>query len=134
MAKLETIEGIGPVYAEKLRAAGIGSVGALLRAGATPEGRRELEERADIGHEYILDWVNRADLMRVRGVGEEYSDLLEKAGVDTVRELAQRNPDNLHDKLLAINAEKQLVRREPTRGMVARWVEHAKTLERVILY
>jgi predicted flap endonuclease-1-like 5' DNA nuclease len=134
MAKLETIEGIGPVYAEKLRAAGIGSVGALLRAGATPEGRKELEERADIGHEYILDWVNRADLMRVRGVGEEYSDLLEKAGVDTALELAQRNPDNLHDKLLAINAEKQLVRREPTRGMVARWVEHAKTLERVVLY
>jgi predicted flap endonuclease-1-like 5' DNA nuclease len=134
MAKLETIEGIGPVYAEKLRAAGIGSVGALLRAGATPEGRKELEERADIGHEYILDWVNRADLMRVRGVGEEYSDLLEKAGVDTALELAQRNPDNLHGKLLAINAEKQLVRREPTRGMVARWVEHAKTLERVVLY
>jgi predicted flap endonuclease-1-like 5' DNA nuclease len=134
MAKLETIEGIGPVYAEKLRAAGVGSVGALLRAGATPEGRKELEEKADIGHEYILDWVNRADLMRVRGVGEEYSDLLEKAGVDTVLELAQRNPDNLHDKLLATNAEKQLVRREPTRGMVARWVEHAKTLERVVLY
>jgi predicted flap endonuclease-1-like 5' DNA nuclease len=134
MAKLETIEGIGPVYAEKLRAAGVGSVGALLRAGATPEGRKELEEKADIGHEYILDWVNRADLMRVRGVGEEYSDLLEKAGVDTVLELAQRNPDNLHDKLLATNAEKRLVRREPTRGMVARWVEHAKTLERVVLY
>jgi len=134
MAKLETIEGIGPVYAEKLRAAGIGSVGALLRTGATSEGRKELEEKTDIGHEYILDWVNRADLMRVRGVGEEYSDLLEKAGVDTVVELAQRNPDNLHDKLLAINAEKQLVRREPTRGMVARWVEHAKTLERVVLY
>ena len=134
MAKLETIEGIGPVYAGKLRAAGIGSVGALLRAGATPEGRKELEERTDIGHEFILDWVNRADLMRVRGVGEEYSDLLEKAGVDTALELAQRNPDNLHDKLLAINAEKQLVRREPTRGMVARWVEHAKTLERVVLY
>ena len=134
MAKLETIEGIGPVYAEKLRAVGIGSVGALLRTGATPEGRKELEEKTGIGHEYILDWVNRADLMRVRGVGEEYSDLLEKAGVDTVLELAQRNPDNLHDKLLAINAEKQLVRREPTRGMVARWVEHAKTLERVVLY
>jgi predicted flap endonuclease-1-like 5' DNA nuclease len=134
MAKLETIEGIGPFYAEKLRAAGTGSVGALLRAGATPEGRKELEEKTGIGHEYILDWVNRADLMRVRGVGEEYSDLLEKAGVDTVLELAQRNPDNLHDKLLATNAEKQLVRREPTRGMVARWVEHAKTLERVVLY
>jgi len=133
-AKLETIEGIGLVYAEKLRAAGIGSVKALLRAGATPEGRKELEEKTGIGHEYIVDWVNRADLMRVRGVGEEYSDLLEKAGVDTVVELAQRNPDNLYEKLLEVNEEKRLVRRPPTRGMVARWVEHAKILPRVVSY
>ncbi len=132
MAKLETIEGIGLVYAEKLRAAGIGTVEALLRAGATPEGRRELAERTGIGDEYIMDWVNRADLMRVRGVGEEYSDLLEKAGVDTVIELAQRNPDNLYKKLLEVNAEKRLVRRLPNRGMVARWVEQAKVLPRVV--
>jgi predicted flap endonuclease-1-like 5' DNA nuclease len=132
MAKLETIEGIGPIYAEKLRAAGIGSVKALLRAGATPEGRKALEERTGIGHEYILDWVNRADVMRVRGVGEEYSDLLEKAGVDTVVELAQRNPDHLYQKITQVNDEKRLVRRPPTRGMVARWVEHAKMLPRVV--
>jgi len=134
MAKLETIEGIGLVYAEKLRAAGIRTIEALLRAGATPEGRKELAEKTRIGDEYILDWVNRADLMRVRGVGEEYSDLLEKAGVDTVIELAQRNPDNLHKKLLEVNVEKRLVRRPPTRGMVARWVEHAKVLPRVVSY
>jgi hypothetical protein len=134
MAKLETIEGIGPVYAERLRAAGIRTVEALLRAGATPEGRKELAERTGIGDEYILDWVNRADLMRVRGVGEEYSDLLEKARVDTVVELSQRNPDNLHEKLLEVNTEKRLVRRPPTRGMVARWVEHAKVLPRVVSY
>jgi predicted flap endonuclease-1-like 5' DNA nuclease len=134
MAKLETIEGIGPVYAERLRAAGIGTVEALLRAGATPEGRKELAERTGIGDEYILDWVNRADLMRVRGVGEEYSDLLEKAGVDTVVELAQRNPDSLHKKLLEVNVERRLVRRPPTGGMVARWVEHAKMLPRVVSY
>jgi predicted flap endonuclease-1-like 5' DNA nuclease len=134
MAKLETIEGIGMVYAEKLRAAGIGTVEALLRAGATPEGRRELAEKTGIGDEYIMDWVNRADLMRVRGVGEEYSDLLEKAGVDTVIELAQRNPDNLYKKLLEVNAEKRLVRRLPNRGMVARWVEEAKVLPRVVSY
>jgi predicted flap endonuclease-1-like 5' DNA nuclease len=127
MAKLETIEGIGPVYAERLRAAGIGTVEALLRAGATPEGRKELAERTG-------NWVNRADLMRVRGVGEEYSDLLEKAGVDTVVELAQRNPDNLHKKLLEVNLEKRLVRRPPTWGMVARWVEQAKVLPRVVFY
>jgi hypothetical protein len=72
--------------------------------------------------------------MRVRGVGEEYSDLLEKAGVDTVVELAQRNPDNLHEKLLEVNTKKRLVRRPPTRGMVARWVEHAKVLPRVVSY
>lgn len=132
MAKLETIEGIGPIYAEKLRAVGIGSVEALLRAGGTPEGRRELEERTGIGHEFILDWVNRADLMRVRGVGEEYSDLLEKAGVDTVVELARRDPVNLHEKLVEVNEGKRLVRRPPSRGMVARWVEQARMLPRVV--
>jgi predicted flap endonuclease-1-like 5' DNA nuclease len=132
MAKLEIIEGIGPVYAEKLRAAGIGSVSALLRAGATPEGRRDLEEKTGIGHEYILDWVNRADLMRIRGIGEEYSDLLEWAGVDTVPELAQRSADNLYKKILEVNAEKRLVRRPPTRDMVARWIEQAKTLARAV--
>lgn len=134
MAKLEIIEGIGPVYAEKLRAGGIRTIEALLRAGATPQGRKELAERTGVGDEYVLDWVNRADLMRVRGVGEEYSDLLEKAGVDTVVELAQRNPVNLHEKLLEVNAEKRLVRRPPNQGMVARWVEHAKVLPRVVSY
>jgi predicted flap endonuclease-1-like 5' DNA nuclease len=134
MAKLETIEGIGPIYAEKLRAAGVRSVRALLRAGATPEGRKELQERTGIGHEYILDWVNRADVMRVRGVGEEYSDLLEKAGVDTVVELAQRNPDHLYQKIIRVNEEKELVRRPPTRNMVARWVEQAKTMDRAVFY
>jgi predicted flap endonuclease-1-like 5' DNA nuclease len=134
MAKLEIIEGIGPVYAEKLRVAGIRSVSALLRAGATPEGRRDLEEKTGIGHEYILDWVNRADLMRIRGVGEEYSDLLEWAGVDTVPELAQRSADNLYKKILEVNEEKELVRRPPTRDMVARWIEQAKTLARAVSY
>ena len=133
-AKLEAIEGIGPIYAEKLRAVGVLSVQALLRAGATPEGREELAEKTGIGDEYILDWTNRADLMRIRGVGEEYSDLLEKAGVDTVIELAQRNPDNLYKKLIAVNTEKRLVRRPPTQSMVARWVEQAKVLPRVVSY
>ena len=134
MAKLETIEGIGPVYAEKLRAAGVGSVGALLRAGATSEGRKALEEKTGIGHEYVLDWVNRADLMRIKGVGEEYSDLLEKVGVDTVPELAQRNPDSLYGKMLEVNEEKRLVRRPPTHGMVGRWIKQAKALDRAVSY
>lgn len=132
MAKLETIEGIGAVLAEKLRAAGIRSVAALLRAGATPAGRKELAEKTGISVERILNWVNRADLMRIRGVGEEYSDLLEEAGVDTVVELAQRNPDSLYEKILEANREKRLVRRTPARDTVARWVEEAKTLPRVV--
>jgi predicted flap endonuclease-1-like 5' DNA nuclease len=134
MMRLEAIEGIGPVYAEKLRAAGIGSVNSLLKAGATPEGRQEIGEKTGIGHEYILDWVNRADLMRIRGVGEEYSDLLEKVGVDTVVELARRDPDNLYQRLLDVNADKRLVRRPPSRGMVTSWVEHAKDLPRFVSY
>ena len=134
MTKLETIEGIGPIYAEKLRAAGISSVEGLLKAGASSGGRKELEETTGIGHEYILDWVNRADLMRVNGVGEEYSDLLEKAGVDTVKELAQRNPGNLHAKMLEVNEEKNLVRRPPSSGMVASWVKEAGALPRVVSY
>jgi len=134
MAKLEIIEGIGPVYAEKLRAVGVRSLNALLQAGATPQGRKELAEKTGIGHEYVLDWVNRADLMRITGIGEEYSDLLEWAGVDTVPELAQRNPDNLHQRMLEVNEEKRLVRRPPTRDMVARWAEQAKTLKRIVSY
>jgi len=134
MAKLETIEGIGPVYAEKLRAAGIRSIAALVSAGATPQGRKELAEKTGIGDEYILDWVNRADLMRIRGVGEEYSDLLERAGVDTVVELAQRNPDNLYEKLVEVNEKEKLVRRLPTPAQVADWIEQAKTLPRIVSY
>ena len=134
MAKLEEIEGIGPTYAQKLRAAGVRSIEALLKAGSTPKGRRELVEQTGIGDEYIMDWVNRADLMRVRGVGEEYGDLLEWAGVDTVVELAQRNPDNLHKKMQEVNEQKNLVRRLPTRDMVAGWIGQAKTLPRVISY
>jgi predicted flap endonuclease-1-like 5' DNA nuclease len=134
MAKLETIEGIGPVYAQKLRAAGVGSVETLLKAGNTPQGRRELAKKTGIGDEYIMDWVNRADLMRVRGIGEEYGDLLEWAGVDTVVELAQRNPDNLYQKIVEVNEQKQLVRRPPTRDMVAGWIKQAKALPRVVSY
>jgi predicted flap endonuclease-1-like 5' DNA nuclease len=134
MARLEIIEGIGPVYAQKLREAGIRTIEALLKIGATPAGRKEIQEATGIGAEFILDWVNRADLMRVRGVGEEYSDLLEKGGVDTVVELAQRNSDNLYQKLIEVNAEKRLVRRPPSRSMVDQWVQQAKALPRKVSY
>lgn len=134
MAKLEEIEGIGPAMAAKLRAAGILTVEALLEAGATSAGRQELAARTGINATQILKWVNRADLMRVRGVGEEYSDLLELAGVDTVVELAQRRPEALHQKLLEVNEAKKAVRRPPTLDQVRSWVEQAKKLPRVVSY
>lgn len=134
MARIIDIEGIGPVYAEKLAAAGITTVEALLKAGASPKGREALEEETGIGHKLILEWVNLADLFRIKGVGEEYSDLLEEAGVDTVPELAQRNAENLYAKLQEVNAAKELVRRLPTQSQVADWIGQAKNLDRVVTY
>ncbi len=134
MAKLEYIEGIGPAYAEKLQAAGVRSTDALLKKGATPQGRKALAEATGISPDLILNWVNAADLYRVRGIGSEYAQLLERAGVNTVVELAQRNPENLYARLVEINAEKSLVRQLPSQRQVAAWVEQAKTLPRVIEY
>jgi predicted flap endonuclease-1-like 5' DNA nuclease len=134
MTKLEIIEGIGPIYAQQLREAGISTIEGLLESGATPEGRKEIQEATGIGAEFILDWVNRADLMRIRGIGEEYSDLLEKAGVDTVPELAQRNAENLYQKMNEVNADKELVRRPPSQSMVEEWVQQAKGLPRAVHY
>lgn len=134
MAKIITIEGIGDVYAAKLQGAGIATVEALLEAGASPQGREDLTEKTGISHTLILEWVNHADLFRIKGVGEEYSDLLEEAGVDTVPELAQRNPQNLYQKLGEVNAEKKLVRRLPSQAQVADWVEQAKGLPRKVTY
>lgn len=134
MTKLLAIEGIGEVYFGKLFAIGIRTVEALLEAGKTPEGRKELVEKAGISDKAILEWVNRADIFRITGIAEEYSDLLEKAGVDTVPELAQRRADHLFEKMKAVNAEKKLVRRLPTQGQVADWVEQAKNLPRVVTY
>ena len=134
MARIIDIEGIGPVYAEKLAAAGITTVEALLKAGASPKGREALEEETGIGHKLILEWVNLADLFRIKGVGEEYSDLLEEAGVDTVPELAQRNAENLYAKLQEVNTAKELVRRLPAQSQVANWIEQANDLDRVVTY
>ena len=89
MATLEKIEGIGPVYGKKLAKIGIKTTQALLKKGANPKGRKEIEEASGMGHKLILEWVNLADLFRIKGIGEEYSDLLEEAGVDTVVELAK---------------------------------------------
>jgi predicted flap endonuclease-1-like 5' DNA nuclease len=134
MAKLSKVEGIGEFYAQKLRAAGVRTTQALLEKGASPQGRTEIAEKTGISGKLILEWVNHVDLFRIKGVGEEYSDLLEEAGVDTVPELAQRNPEHLHQKLVAVNQEKKLVRQLPTRSQVSDWVEQAKRLPRVITY
>ena len=134
MAKIHTIEGIGPVYAEKLKSAGIVTVEALLKKAASKEGRKQLAEKAGLDAKQILEWVNRADLMRVKGIGSQYSDLLEAAGVDTVPELAQRNAANLYAKMQEINEAKKLVRQLPTAQQVENWVTMAKSLDRVIEY
>jgi len=133
-ADLIDIEGIGPAHAEKLGAIGLKTTSDLLRAGASPKGRDDLAETTGISGELILRWVNQADLFRVRGVGEQYSDLLEAAGVDTVPELAQRRADNLTKKMAEVNEEKKLVRRRPTESQVAGWIESAKGLPRIVTY
>ena len=134
MANIEDIEGIGPIYAEKLNAAGVKTTDDLLNAGSLPSGREELAEKTGISATLILEWVNLADLFRIKGVGEEYSDLLEEAGVDTVVELSRRNPENLHAKICEVNEEKKLVRRPPTLNNVRSWIEQAKTLPRIVEY
>lgn len=128
------IEGIGPTYAEMLNNIEIKTTSDLLEAGGTSAGRDNIAKDTGISKTLILEWVNLADLFRIRGVGEEYSDLLEEAGVDTVPELARRNPANLHAKLVEINEEKELVRRTPSLDVVTKWVNEAKDLPRKIEY
>jgi len=134
MTKLLAIEGIGPVYGEKLKNNGIRSIESLLQKSASANGRKELEMKTGIGHALILEWVNLADLFRVKGIGEEYSDLLEEAGVDTVVELAQRNPENLYQKIIEVNQQKHLVRRPPSLKSVRSWISQAKALPRIVTY
>jgi predicted flap endonuclease-1-like 5' DNA nuclease len=128
------IEGIGPAYAKTLEDAGLTTTADLLQSGGTSKGREDLAVATGISPKLILRWVNMADLFRVKGVGEEYSDLLEAAGVDTVRELAQRRADNLTKKMAEVNEEKRLVRRTPTESQVAAWIEFAKGLPRAVTY
>jgi predicted flap endonuclease-1-like 5' DNA nuclease len=132
MAKIETIEGIGEQYAEKLSAVGIATVESLLEKGATAKGRDELAEQTGISSKLILRWVNHADLFRIKGVAGQYSELLEAAGVDTVPELAQRNAANLQQALLATNEEKKLAKTTPSLAQVTDWIAEAKTLPRII--
>jgi len=134
MASLADLEGVGRTNAEKLRAQGLGTTDGLLKAGATPKGREDLAAATGISAKLILRWVNMADLFRIKGVGEEYSDLLEAAGVDSVVELAQRNPANLVAKMTQVNEQKKLVRRIPTEGQVTAWVAEAERLARMVMH
>ena len=134
MTKLADIEGIGSVHARKLKKAGIRSVAGLLEKGATPKDRKAIAAKSGIGPKLILEWVNHADLYRIKGVGSEYADLLEEAGVDTVVELSKRDPKVLSLKILKVNEAKELVRRLPAAKQVAGWVRQAKKLPRRISY
>jgi predicted flap endonuclease-1-like 5' DNA nuclease len=134
MATISDVEGIGPANAEKLKAAGVATTDALLEAGASPKGRKTLAEKAGISEKLILEWVNHVDLYRIKGVGSEYADLLEEAGVDTVVELGNRNPANLAKQMTETNEKKKLVRKLPTEDQVKDWVAQAKKLERKITY
>ncbi|MGF1511055.1 MAG: DUF4332 domain-containing protein [Myxococcota bacterium] len=134
MSKLSEIEGIGTYCAAKLQAIGVTSIETLLERGRTPSGRREMSNACEMDGARILRWINMADLMRIKGVGEEYSDLLEAVGVDTVKELRQRVPENLLQKMKAVNEEKKLVRQLPTLAGVTSWIEQAKELDDRIEY
>ena len=128
------IEGIGPAYAKKLAKAGLRSVEALLKAGASPKGRKEIAEASGVDPTLILEWVNRADLYRIQGVGRQYSDLLEKAGVDTVVELSKRVAAKLNAKMVEVNDAKNLVNGMPGLKRVEGWIAQAKKLPRVVTY
>lgn len=134
MANIEDIEGIGSAHATKLRAMGVSTVEALLKQGATPKGREEIASTTGISDKQVLRWVNHADLFRIKGVGAEFAELLEAAGVDTVPELAQRSPANLTKALAEANEQKKLTRRVPAESQVTAWVAEAKTLGRAITY
>ncbi len=134
MTKIADVEGIGPAYAAKLEGADVKTVERLLEVGAAPKGRKELAQKTGISDALLLKWINRADLSRLKGVGSEYADLLELAGVDTVPELANRKPDNLLAKMTELNDARKVVRKLPTQAQVEDWVKQAKELPKVVTY
>ncbi len=131
--RIEEVEGIGPAHATSLTAAGVPSTEELLTQGATTAGRARLAEATGISHKQILTWVNQADLMRIKGVGPEYSELLEAAGVDSPAELAHRNPANLETTFQEVVAARpEMVRRIPTEAEITDWIEQSKSLPKVV--
>jgi predicted flap endonuclease-1-like 5' DNA nuclease len=130
--EVETIEGIGPAYGNKLRNSGVKNVDDLLRAGSTRSKRRVLANKIDVAPATVLKWVYRADFFRIKGIGTQYSSLLEEAGVNTVADLSRRNAKNLHASIKSINRKKNLVRRIPPYRTVQRWIKNADNLTRII--
>ncbi len=132
--KIIDVQGIGPAYADKLAKAGIRTTDALLKKGSSAEERKEIEAMTGIGGAQILEWVNLVDLYRIKGVGSQYSDLLEEAGVDTVVELSKRLANNLYAKIQEINQAKNLVNKMPALKQIENWIKQAKRLPRVVTY
>jgi predicted flap endonuclease-1-like 5' DNA nuclease len=134
VTRIIEIEGIGARNAQKLINAGVSSVETLLAVAGPVSGRRQLARMIGVEEDRLLEWVNRADLMRIKGVGSEFADLLEAAGVDSPLELARRNAENLLQALLEVNANRQLTRRTPALNQVQRWINDAKTLPRAVFH
>ena len=132
--KIVDIEGIGEVYAAKLNAAGVKNTDDLLKNCATRTGRRKMAEATGISEKLILKWTNHADLFRIKGVAGQFSELLEAAGVDTIKEFRHRVPANLYAKMEAVNAEKNLVNRVPSVKEIEKMVAQAKEIEPMVKY
>ena len=132
--KIDEIEGICPVFGEKLKSAGITSVDKLLEKCAAKSGRVALAKETGIDEKSILKWTNHADLFRIPGVGPQFSELLEASGVDTVKELRNRNAENLHAKMLEVNESKKLVRRVPSLKEIEKYIAEAGKLEPLMTY
>ncbi|HRC86613.1 MAG TPA: DUF4332 domain-containing protein [Thermoanaerobaculia bacterium] len=131
---IEEIEGIGPAYAAKLAAAGITNTAGLLKNCADRAGRKKVADQTGISDSLVLKWTNLADLMRIKGVGPQFSELLEAAGVDTVKELRNRNAGNLTPKLAEVQKAKRITRATPAESQVERWIEEAKKLQPMMTY
>ncbi|MCB1043787.1 MAG: DUF4332 domain-containing protein [Acidobacteria bacterium] len=132
--KIEAIEGIGPVYGQKLRSAGVTSVAKLLKAGAGRSDRKKLAEASGIDEKKLLDLVNMADLFRIKGIASQYAELLKAVGVDTVKELKMRNCGNLCAKMKEVNDARKLVRQLPSQSVVDGWIHEAASLPPVITH
>ena len=132
--KIDEIEGIGPSNSEKLQSVGIKTTDDLLKMCCDSKGRDDASAKTGFSASQLLKWANMADLMRISGVAEEYSELLHEAGVDTVKELQHRNADNLTQALTDANEKKNLTRRVPTSGEVTKWIDQAKGMEPVITH